>query len=65
MGDIEHGTCDVCGTQADLSRKYYRYPVKCDCCNGKNDNHFEYVSYCQDCTPLPLRKITVHLEPIE
>lgn len=36
MGDIEFAKCDVCGQEAPVSRKYYYYDVKCDCCIWKN-----------------------------
>ncbi len=64
-GDIEVGICDVCKQErVPLSRKYYYYEVKCDCCNRKEDNHFQIVRYCSNCTPKPQPNITVHIKPI-
>jgi len=63
MGDAEYGKCDICGNDSNLSREYYYYNIRCDCCNSKNDNHFEYVSYCAKCKPKPPEKITVHMQP--
>lgn len=65
MGDIEHAECDMCKKEAPVQRKYYRYPIKCTCCNGKRDNHFEIVRYCEDCTPQPPKIVKVHIEPSE
>jgi len=63
MGDVEYGKCDICGNDSSLSRKYYYYDIKCDCCNSKDDNHFEYVSYCDKCEPKPPQKISVYIQP--
>jgi len=65
MGDIEYGNCDICNIQAPLTRKYYRYDIKCDCCNGKNDNHFEIVRYCASCEPKPPQTLKVVMKPLE
>lgn len=66
MGDIESGNCDICkATDVQISRRYYHYDIKCDCCNGKEDNHFEIVRYCANCQPKPPRKATVHIQPID
>ncbi len=64
MGDIEYGNCDICNIQAPLTRRYYRYDIKCDCCNGSKDDHFEIVRYCLDCKPKPPRRISVVMKPI-
>lgn len=63
-GNNEYGVCRFCNTVGNVNRKYYRYDVKCDCCNSKNDYHFEYVKHCNSCEPKPPTKITVHLEPL-
>lgn len=49
-GDIEIGICNICGQHTQVSRRYYHYDVKCNCCNGK---HFEIVKYCEECEPNP------------
>jgi hypothetical protein len=64
MGDCEFAKCDMCKKDTHVSRKYYSYDIKCDCCNDKNDNHFEIVRYCKDCEPKPKRTITLSIEPI-
>lgn len=64
-GEIEYGTCDMCKKEAHINRKYYRYDIKCDCCNSKDKPHFEIVRYCNECEPKPPRKVNVSLEPIE
>jgi len=64
MSAIEFGTCDICKGESHLSRKYYRYNIQCDCCNKKEDTHFEIVRFCTNCGPMPPRRITVVLEPI-
>lgn len=65
MGAQEFSKCDICEQDAIVDRKYYYYDVKCDCCNSKNDPHFEIVRYCVKCEPKPPRTITVFLKPIE
>ena len=62
-GEIEYGNCDMCNTQAALSRKYYRYDIKCDCCNGKDDDHFEIIRHCSECEPKPPREVKVIIAP--
>ena len=64
MGDVEYDKCDICGVEGILSRKYYRYPIKCDCCNSKNDPHFEIVRYCKNCEPKPPRRVSVVMNPL-
>lgn len=56
MPDMEYGKCDICGQMGSLARKYYRYNIKCECCNNK---HFELVRYCVMCEPKPPREIHV------
>ena len=60
-GEIELGTCDVCHKkEVAVSRKYYKYPIPCDCCNKLGiPPHLEIVRYCKDCTPVPPRRISV------
>lgn len=56
--ECEHGTCDVCGQEAVLSRHYYHYSIKCKCClsSGK-PIHFHMVRHCSNCTPKPPKSI--------
>ncbi len=63
MSEHEFEKCDICKVKAILSRKYYRYNIKCDCCNRKKDFHFEIVKHCTDCLPYPPKRISVVLEP--
>jgi len=65
MEDIEYGECDICGIQGVLERKYYRYDIKCDCCNSKKDDHFEIVRFCSNCQPKPPSVIRVVMKPIK
>ena len=58
----EIGYCDICHMEKPLSRKYYYYDIDCECCNG--NTHFEIVRHCKDCTPIPPRKITVYIQPM-
>jgi len=63
-GEIEVGHCDICKTpRVHIGRKYYRYDIKCTCCNGKDDDHFEIVYYCKNCEPQPPRMIHAHVKP--
>ncbi len=62
-GEVEYGKCDICGKESSLSRKYYRYDIKCDCCNGIKDDHFEIVRYCSECKPKPPRVAKVIMTP--
>lgn len=65
MGDIESSKCDICKLEnVMVSRKYYYYDIKCDCCNGKEGNHFEIIRYCSNCIPNPPQKISVYIQPI-
>lgn len=58
------GECSICkAANQPLSRKYYHYDVKCDCCgDGK---HFEIVRYCNSCAPKPPDKISILSKPID
>lgn len=47
-GDIEVGKCDICGNVRPLQRKYYRYPIQCEC---HSPHHFELVCHCKYCEP--------------
>ena len=51
MSDIEMDYCDVCHQYKQVQRKYYHYPLNCECCGGQY--HFEIVKYCNDCEPKP------------
>ena len=64
MGDIEYGNCGMCDQLATLQRRYYKYDIKCECCNRKNDNHFEIVRYCNKCKPKPPAKLKVVMKPL-
>lgn len=63
MGDLEFGKCDMCKNDAPVNRQYYYYDIKCDCCNSRNDDHFEIVRYCKNCTPIPPRQISLSIKP--
>jgi len=52
-GEVELGRCSICGKDRPVSRKYYYYDIKCECCNGKDDDHFEIVWHCNLCKPVP------------
>lgn len=47
-GEIEWGKCDICGKEAALNRKYFYYPIKCEC---HAPQHFEIVWHCANCEP--------------
>lgn len=64
MSDIEKSVCDICGNVKEVNRKYYEYSIPCDCCNRKEDYHFEIVRYCSECTPKPPGRISVVLQPV-
>lgn len=58
MGEIEFGTCDICGKESEFERTYFYYPIHCECCGSKDKDgqkqHFELVLHCKDCpTPMP------------
>lgn len=65
MSTIEFGTCDICKAEAPVYRKYYYYDIKCSCCNGADDPHFEIVRTCGDCDPKPPRRVSVSMDPME
>lgn len=61
MGEIEWGKCEYCGTEGRLNRTYFRYDIKCECCNN---NHFEIIWHCDKCEPVDhgVRKIQISAE---
>ena len=61
--DIEMDYCDICHQKKQVQRKYYHYPVNCECCGGQY--HFEIVKYCKDCKPTPPHRISAIVKPIE
>lgn len=65
-GNVEVSICDVCKKEGvSVARKYYRYLIVCECCNAAKDNHFEIVRYCSDCKPVPPRRISAVVLPLE
>lgn len=49
MKEIEIGTCECCGKQnVQLMRKYFRYPIECEC---HSPEHFILIRHCKDCEP--------------
>jgi len=58
MGDVEFGKCDICKNEDYIQRKYFRYPIKCEC---HSPEHFEIVYHCKNCIPIEPRitKITL------
>lgn len=63
MSNIEYGTCDMCGREANLQRKYYHFNIKCECHSPK---HFEMIKYCSDCVPLRPAETTIEIfDPID
>lgn len=63
MGDIEMGYCDFCHKLKPLQRKYYDYGINCKCC-GSPRGHFEIVKYCANCKPVPPKRISAEMEPM-
>lgn len=63
-GFIEVDKCDICLQVTYVTRKYYYYNIKCDCCNDKDSPHFEIVKYCKNCIPKSKNKITVYIDPM-
>lgn len=61
--NIEISHCDICHKKTQVNRKYYYYPIDCDCCVGQY--HFEIIKHCKDCAPEPPKKISVIMNPIE
>ena len=61
MGEMEWGKCEYCNTEGPLNRTYFRYDIKCECCNH---NHFEIVWHCHKCEPKDpgIRKIELKNE---
>lgn len=47
-GEIEYGSCDVCGKPEELKRTYFRYPIKCEC---HSPLHFEIKRHGKNCLP--------------
>lgn len=61
----EYGRCSICSVRAVVTRKYYYYDIKCECCLTKEKKHFEIVWYCEHCTPVPPRRISAVVTPLE
>lgn len=59
MGEIEYGRCEICGKENSLTRTYYHYNIKCECCSP---THFVVVKHCRGCTPKPPMEIKVYLK---
>lgn len=59
MGEVEYGKCEICGKETYLSRKYYHYNIKCECCSP---THFVLIRHCKDCIPKPPMEIKVYLK---
>lgn len=58
-GEVMIGTCQVCGKQdVPLTRKYYRYAIKCEC---HSPEHFEIVEHCKDCIPTEPESVTIEI----
>ena len=63
-GEMEYGSCDVCGAKdVAVSRKYYYYDIKCEC---HSPTHFEIVWYCEQCKDKvkPPIRTTIKIKPI-
>lgn len=52
----EFGRCDYCGKNDYLQRKYFHYPIICECHSPK---HFEIRRYCKNCFPTEPETTTV------
>lgn len=64
MGEQESGTCETCQHFGPISRKYYYYDVKCDCCGNVKNQHFEIVRHCEKCEPKSPEIIKVKMKPV-
>ena len=60
----ETGWCDICNKYGPVTRTYYYYDIKCECCQTSNGKHFEVVRTCADCAPSPPRKIGIVIAPL-
>ncbi len=60
-GSVETGFCSICRTMAVVSRTYFYYDIKCECCSG--DRHFEIVWTCPNCKPEAPHRISVVMKP--
>lgn len=63
MSEIEISYCDICHEKTQVERRYYHYPISCECCGGTI--HFEIVKYCNKCKPVPPKWIKVEMKPID
>lgn len=48
MSDAEYGKCEICKISNYLTRTYFRFPIKCQCCGP---THFELITHCSECIP--------------
>lgn len=60
-GCQEWAKCEYCDYEGPINRHYFRYDIKCECCNH---NHFEIVWHCDKCEPIDpgVRKIKLSKE---
>lgn len=58
-GDIEHGQCEVCGKEGEVTRTYFTISVNCSCCI---DGHHKMVRHCVSCKPPLPRTLTIHVD---
>lgn len=64
-GEIEVGTCEICGRKnVQLNRKTYEYDIPCEC---HSDEHKILIRYCNECKPKEpeLTRITVKTEDLK
>ena len=63
-GNLEFGTCDVCGRENYLTRTYWNYNIKCEC---HSSQHFEMSMHCSTCIPKEpyLTKVTFKTETLQ
>lgn len=60
MGSQEIGTCSVCQKEGPVNRKYYNYPLYCEC--HLTNKHSEYVYHCRNCQPKPPNSVRLVLD---
>jgi hypothetical protein len=62
MSEQEIAKCSYCGTITNVNRRYFHYPITCEC---HSTNHFEIRWYCHDCFPIEPEQTTLTVKTIQ
>lgn len=58
-GEMEFGTCEICGRESYLTRTSFKYDIKCEC---HSPYHFDLFIHCAACKPTKPKETKVILK---